>query len=120
MKTGKKISGGRFKKTRKKKLYEQIGHPKQVILGKEKKKVMKIMGGNFKTVLLSTNRINLFNKKEKKCVMTKILNVKEVPSNPFLARKNVIVKGAIVETELGKAKVTNRPGQEGCIQGVLI
>jgi len=31
-----------------------------------------------------------------------------------------LVKSAIVETEIGKVKITNRPSQEGCVQGILI
>ena len=50
----------------------------------------------------------------------KILNVLETPSNKFLARQNVLTKGAIVQTESGKARITNRPGQEGSVQGILI
>ncbi|MEM2426420.1 MAG: hypothetical protein QXE83_05420 [Archaeoglobaceae archaeon] len=31
-----------------------------------------------------------------------------------------MTKGAIIQTEIGKAKVTNRPSQEGIINAVLI
>ena len=120
MKTGKKSTGGRYKKSRKKRLYEKPGTPRQVILGEEKKKDLMTRGGHIKTVLLKTNIANLFNSKDKKSEVVKIKNVIEVPSNVFLARKNVIVKGAIIETEKGKARVTNRPGQEGQVQAVLI
>ena len=37
-----------------------------------------------------------------------------------LVRRNIITKGSIVETKLGKAKVTCRPGQEGSVNGVLL
>jgi small subunit ribosomal protein S8e len=120
MKIGKKITGGRYKKTYKKKLYEKIGAPKQVVLGTEKKKTIRTRGGHYKTFLLSTDKMNLFLKKEKKSQVVKIKNVLEVPSNPFLARKNVLVKNAVVETDAGKARITNRPGQEACVQGVLV
>ena len=49
-----------------------------------------------------------------------IKNVFETPSNRFLARQNILTKGAIVETSEGKARITNRPSQEGSVQGVLI
>jgi len=32
----------------------------------------------------------------------------------------ILTKGAIVETELGKVKITSRPGQDGVLNGVLI
>jgi small subunit ribosomal protein S8e len=119
MKTGKKSTGGRYKKSRKKKLYEMPGIVRQVILGELKKKNIRTRGGHLKTVLLSTNIANITSK-DKKAQIVKIKNVIEVPSNVFLARKNVIVKGAIIDTEKGKARVTNRPGQEGQVQAVLI
>ena len=117
---GKKISGGRYKKRRKKKSYELKTKPIIVLLGKEKKKKIRIRGGHMKTILLKTNKANLINKKTNKAKVVEIKNVVEVPSNIFLARKNVLVKGSIIETGAGKARITNRPGQEGSIQAVLI
>ncbi len=49
-----------------------------------------------------------------------IKNVIETPSNRFLARQNIITKGTILLTDLGKVKVTNRPSQEGIINGIFI
>ena len=50
----------------------------------------------------------------------KINNVLETKANKFWARQNRLVKGAIIETEIGKAVITNRPGQEGCINAKII
>jgi small subunit ribosomal protein S8e len=44
----------------------------------------------------------------------------ETPSNRFLARQKIITKGTIVDTEMGKVKVTNRPSREGVLNGILI
>lgn len=118
MKHGRKISGGRYHKSRKKKLYEQPGIKRIVRLGDEKKKTIKVTGGNKKTFLFKGKIINLLISGKMKRVEVK--NVIETPSNKFLARQNILTKGTIVETELGKAKVTNRPGQEGMINGVLL
>jgi len=41
------------------------------------------------------------------------------PSNRDYDRKGIITKGAIIETELGLAVVTSRPGQEGVINALL-
>ena len=41
-------------------------------------------------------------------------------ANPNYVRRNIITKGAIVETPEGNAKVTSRPGQDGVINGILI
>lgn len=120
MKTGKKISGGKYHRPRKKKKYE-LGRQSRVVKLKEtKKKAVRTRGGNEKTVLLGCNTINIIDPKTKKAKVVKIKNVISTPSNVFLARQNVLTKGAIIDTESGKAKITNRPSQEGCVQGVLI
>lgn len=119
-KYGRKYTGARYRKQKKKKLYEKKGKPREVILGEIKKRRLRTRGGNAKTILLACNMANVLNKKDKKTKKVKILNVIEVPSNRFLARKNVLVKGAIIETELGKAKITNRPSQEATIQAILL
>ena len=116
---GRKISGGRYKRIKKKKKHS-LGRQDRVIkLGETKRKVLKTRGGNKKVVLLSANEINLVGK-DKKVKKVKILNVIETPSNRFLARQNILNKGAVVETSGGKAKITNRPSQEGSVQGILI
>jgi small subunit ribosomal protein S8e len=63
---------------------------------------------------------NVFNKKTGKTKKVKIKNILETPPNRFLARQNIIVKSAVIDTELGKAKVTNRPSQEGTVEAVLL
>lgn len=50
---------------------------------------------------------------------TKILTVKQSPDNRHFARENVITQGSVIDTELGLAKVTSRPGQHGVINAVL-
>ena len=118
MKKGRKTSGGRYKKSAKKKLYELPGQARIVKLGERKKKTIRVTGGNKKTFLLRDKTINVkFGNKIKKF---EIKNVIETPSNRFLARQNILTKGTIVETEIGKVRITNRPSQEGVINGILI
>ena len=89
-----------------------------MILKQEKRKQIRTKGGHTKTVLLSADVANVVVKgKVQKAI---IKNVLETPQNPFLARQNRLVKGAIIETSIGKAKITNRPSQEGCVNCVLI
>jgi len=120
MKIGKKASGGRYRKARKKKKQEIFKHSVNPKMGTDKKKKVRTSGGNEKRVLLSGENVNLINKKTKKSSKGKIKNVLETPSNHFLARQNILMKGAIIETDKGKAKITNRPSQEGNIQAVLV
>jgi small subunit ribosomal protein S8e len=42
------------------------------------------------------------------------------PANKDYERRGVITKGAVLETEIGLAKVLSRPGQDGVINAVLI
>jgi len=41
-------------------------------------------------------------------------------ANVDFQRKGVITKGAIIETPIGNAVVTSRPGQDGTINATLI
>ena len=117
---GRKITGGKYKFFRKKKKYELPGIVRKVKLGKLKQKTLRGMGGNKKTVLLSCEYANVMDPVSKKSKKSKIKNVLETPSNRFLARQNILVKSAVIETELGKAKITNRPSQEGMVQAELL
>jgi small subunit ribosomal protein S8e len=117
---GRKITGGKYKKFSKKKKYALPGIPRKVKLRETKSKILRGLGGNKKTVLLCADYANVFDPKTKKSKKSKIKNVLETPSNRFLARQNILVKSAIIETELGKAKITNRPGQEGAINAILL
>ncbi len=118
MKSGRKISGGRYKKPKKKKLTGRQGQARIVKIGERRTKLISGRGKTTKLVSFLNNVANVIVKgKSKKSV---IKNVLETPSNTFLARQNVLVKGAVIETELGKAKITNRPSQEGNVQAVIL
>lgn len=118
MNKGKKKTGGKYIKNRKKKLYEIIGQKIITKVGKTKKGKKKIRGGKEKKFLLKENFVNV--KTKDKISKVEIKNVLETPSNRFLARQNILTKGAIIETELGKVKIINRPTQEVIINGILI
>jgi len=49
-----------------------------------------------------------------------IENVVDNPSNVNYARRNIITKGAVIETSAGRARVTSRPGQSGGVNAVLL
>ena len=119
-KKGRKISGGKYLKRRKKKAYESQGQNKIVKLGKSKRRKKRTTGGNKKIFLLKIETANVLEKGKKKATKVKIKNVLETPSNRFLARQNIITKGTIIETDKGKVKITNRPSQEGVLNGILI
>jgi len=53
-------------------------------------------------------------------VSTGLEDVVENPSDPNYARRNIVTKGAIVQTGAGRARVTSRPGQDGQVNAVLV
>lgn len=118
MNKGRKISGGKYHANKKKTTSEKIVQERKVILGSDKRKNLRVKAGKIKTVLLSTNQANI--KVKGKIQKTEIVNVIETPQNRFLSRQNRLMKGAIIETKLGKAKITNRPSQEGMVNAVLV
>ena len=117
-KAGRKPTGARLKKTKKKKLSGRQKQERTVKLGERKIKKIRARGGRAKNTLLSEKEVNVI--KNKKAHKILIKNVLETPSNIFLARQNILIKGAVIETELGKAVITNRPSQEGNIQAKII
>lgn len=118
MNKGRKISGGKYIASRKKKLREIAGQKRTIKLGEEKRKSQRVKGGGKKNFLLGAKLINIQDRGKSKRL--EIKNVIETPSNRFLARQNIITKGTIVLTEVGKIRVTNRPTQHGIINGILI
>jgi small subunit ribosomal protein S8e len=112
-----KISGGKYRKARKKKKYELAGKTVYTVLGKEKRKQLRVMGGGAKTILLSAEKANVIDKNGK-AKTVKIKSVVQVPANRYL--KGILFKGSIIDTELGKARVTSRPAQDGVVNAVLI
>lgn len=118
MDRGRKISGGKYHKQRKKRKYETQSQERSVILGDTKRKSLRVQGGASKTILLRSNQVNIL--VGKKIQQATILNVAATPQNQFLARQNRLMKGAIIETSVGKAKITNRPSQEGQVNAVLV
>lgn len=118
MRIGRKRTGGKYQASKKKKMYEKPGQRRITKLGDEKRKSKKTLGGNRKVFLLKAKSINL--QENGKTQKAEIKNVLETPSNRFFARQNILTRGTIVETSKGKARITNRPTQEGVVNGILV
>ena len=115
-----KPTGGLLKPNRKKKKRDLGRDFLPMRIGAEKRKIIRVRGGNNKVVGLGAIWANIADPKSGKVMKTKILTVKENPANPHYVRMNVITKGTIIETEAGLAKVTSRPGQHCVVNAVLI
>ena len=115
-----KFTGKKYKTFHKKRKRELERPSIETEIGQEKKKKQRTMGGNHKLKLFSTSYINVTDLKSNKTSKVKILKFDSNESSKDLNRRHIITKGAIVDTEVGKAKVTSRPGQHGVMNGVLI
>ncbi len=115
-----KITGGRLRRHRKKRKREMGREQIEIKLGESKSKKIKARGNNYKIRLINAEYAEIVDPKTKKSEKVKILSVIENTANPHYVRRNVITKGAIIETEKGKARVTSRPGQEGSVSAVLL
>ena len=115
-----KPSGGKYKLFRKKKLRELGRLPSLTKLGGIRRKIIRARGSNRKFRLFGCDTANLYDPKTKKYEQAKIKTITGNPANRHFIRRNIITKGAIIETEKGKARVTSRPGQDGMVNAVLI
>lgn len=75
-------------------------------------------GSTSKIKLKAAKFISVLTPQGMKCVAMR--NVLETPDNRHHARQNIVTKGAVVDTEIGKVKVTNRVGQDGVVNGRLL
>ncbi len=118
-KSKRKITGGRRRYHRKKRKFEISQDFEKPVIGPEKRKLVRSLGGNQKIRVVSGEYANIADKKGK-VSKVKISNVIENPANPNYVQRNILTKGAKIETEMGTAKITSRPGQDGVVNAILI
>ncbi len=118
--SARKATGGRKIRAQGKRRSEIGREHVDTHVGPTATKLMRTKGGNQKVRLMRTDAINVTDPKSGKTTMATLTNVTENPANIHYVRRNIITKGAVVETSAGKAKVTSRPGQSGALNGVLV
>ncbi|MBR4987499.1 MAG: 30S ribosomal protein S8e [Methanocorpusculum sp.] len=119
-KSTRKSTGGRYHAARGKRRTE-IGRPAaDTVIGQNKNKTLRTTGGNTKVRALRCEFANVSDAKTGKVQKAKILSVAENAANPNYVRRNLMTKGAVIATDLGKARIVSRPGQDGVINAVLI
>ncbi len=116
----KKPSGGRIWASRNKRKREMGSEFIEPKIGKPKCIEMRSYGGGKKMNMLYGDTANVMDPKTGKAKKAKIVTVVQNPADMHFVRRNIMTRGAIIDTELGKAKVTSRPGQVGVIDAVLI
>jgi len=113
-----KRTGGRRRPNRDKRKHELGSEPTETQLGDAKLKAIDARGTQTKTRAIRTDRATVAT--DDGTVAAEIEDVVENPADPNYARRNIITRGAIIETSAGRARVTSRPGQDGQINAVLV
>ena len=115
-----KRSGGRRKVFRGKRAYEMGSDPAATVIGELRLAPKRGRGGKAKLKVLATKFANVTDPSTGKTEKTEIRGVVRNPANVDYQRRGVITKGAILETPLGQARVTSRPGQHGVVNAILV
>jgi len=115
-----KYTGKKYKYFHKKRKRNLQRPPIETRIGEEKKKKQRTIGGNFKLKLFSSNFINVTDLTTNKTSKVKILKFESNAASKDINRRHVLTKGAIIETELGRVRISSRPGQHGILNGILL
>lgn len=119
LRSDRKPTGGLLRQIRKKRRSDKGSEFLETKIGERRVKAKRCKGGMQKIRLMSADTINVTDKTGK-ITKTKIVTVVENPANPNYVRRNILTKGSIVKTDLGRAVVTSRPSQDGIVNGVLV
>ena len=87
---------------------------------KDKRVKIRARGGLIKIRVKRAKYANVMDPETNTARKVAIIRVIETGANREYARRNIIIKGALIETEMGIAKVTSRPGQDGVVNAILI
>lgn len=115
-----KSTGGRYNPSRGKRRREIGSAPAETHIGADRRKISRTYGGNRKIRALRSEFALISNPKTGETKKTKIEKVEENTANPNYVRRNLLTRGAIIRTEIGRARITSRPGQHGVINAILI
>ena len=116
-----KSTGGRMKQARGKRRTEISSENQFAYLGEEdQRKNYRKTAGSQTVRLLAVHEINVNDPKEGKTVRSTINTVLENDADPNYVRRNIVTKGAIVDTDIGRVRVTSRPGMHGVVSGGLL
>jgi small subunit ribosomal protein S8e len=111
-------TGARIRPHAKKKKRQLGRSPTETTVDEPRYRVVDSRGDTRKVRALSTNVANVNTGEE--TVHAEIQDVVENDANPNYVRRNIVTKGAVIETDAGTARVTSRPGQNGQVNAVLV
>ena len=115
-----KRTGGRLRAVRKKRRFEIARELQIATVGAVTVQTYRVRGGNVKLRILTATTVNVYDPASGKMQPAKIVTVRENLANPNYVQRNIITRGAILETELGLVRIRSRPGQDGVLNGVRV
>jgi small subunit ribosomal protein S8e len=115
-----KITGGRRRPAAMKRRAEIGLAPADTHIGEDRRRIIRTFGGNDKVRALRASVANVTNPKSGETKQVKIEKVEENGANPNYVRRNLLTKGAVIKTEIGRARIMSRPGQHGIINALLL
>lgn len=115
-----KPTGGRLRPNRKKRRFEIAPEMQHATIGAGTIKQYRGRGDNRKLRILTADHVNVYDPATRTMRSAKVITVRENPANPNYVQRNVITRGAVVETELGLVRIRSRPGQDGVLNGVRV
>ena len=83
-------------------------------------KKVETKGGNQKMRMLRGDMATVADPVTGQSKIVKVETVKDNKANLHYMRRNILTKGAVIKTEIGDARITNRPGQDGVINAILL
>lgn len=113
-----KRTGGRLRPSRDRRKHEIGSGPTETQVGEEKLKTVDTRGTGEKVRALRVDTASVAT--DDGTVAAELEDVVENPADPNYARRNIVTRGAVVETSAGRARVTSRPGQDGQVNAVLV
>lgn len=111
-------TGGRRRRSSDRRKHQLGSEPTETTVGEHRLKTVDARGGTEKVRAMQADTATVAT--DDGTVSTTIENVAENAANPNYARRNIVTKGAILETDAGRARVTSRPGQDGQVNAVLV
>jgi small subunit ribosomal protein S8e len=114
-----KYTGGRRISARGKRKFEQGREAADPHLDEIRRRIIDTAGGNRKVRLLRCDMANVTDPSNNITRQVHIDTVVDNTANQHYVRRNILTKGSIIKTEMGNARVTSRPGQDGVVNAVL-
>lgn len=115
-----KSTGGRYHTSRGKRRSEIGRAPAETHIGEERRKIIRTYGGNQKVRALRAEYASVADPATGEIRKAKIEAVEANSANPNYVRRGLLTRGAIIRTDIGRARIVSRPGQDGVVNAVLL